>query len=133
MAADGSAARRARSETPTPAAGARATLRRAAQRQVASLDTVIHHRLRLGMVSALAATERLTFNELKALLKATDGNLSVHARKLEDAGYVTCTKGFDGRKPRTEYALTALGRKELGRYLTHMEALIRATRDTMGR
>ena len=86
-----------------------------------------------SLVSALAATEVLTFNELKGLMNTTDGNLSVHARKLEDVGYVTCTKGFDGRRPRTEYRLTALGRKELARYLTHMEALIRATRDTMGR
>ena len=98
-----------------------------------ALDRLIHERIRLGIVSALAAAERLTFNEIKALLKTTDGNLSVHARKLEDAGYVTCTKGFDGRRPRTEYQLTALGRRELARYLTHMEALIRATRDTLGR
>ena len=133
MAADGNAARRTRSEPPTPPGNAQANARRAAQRQAASLDNVIHHRLRLGIVSALAATERLTFNEIKALMKTTDGNLSVHARKLEDAGYVTCIKGFDGRRPRTEYELTALGRRELARYLTHMEALIRATRDTLGR
>ena len=97
------------------------------------LDRLIHERVRLAIVSALAVNETLTFNELKHLLGATDGNLSVHARKLEDASYVTCTKGFDGRRPRTEYQLTALGRKELGRYLTHMEALIRATRDTLAR
>jgi DNA-binding HxlR family transcriptional regulator len=129
MAADGSAARRAGADRPVPPAAARA----ARPRPPAALDNLIHHRLRLGNVSALAATERLTFNELKGLMNTTDGNLSVHARKLEDAGYVTCTKGFDGRRPRTEYGLTALGRKELSRYLTHMEALIRATRDTMGR
>ena len=95
-----------------------------------SLDNLIHHRLRLGIVSALAAAERLTFNEIKALLDATDGNLSVHARKLEEAGYVACTKSFEGRIPRTEYRLTAPGRKALERYLDHMEALIRAARDT---
>jgi DNA-binding MarR family transcriptional regulator len=89
--------------------------------------------MRLGIVSALAAADSLTFNELKAVLGATDGNLSVHARKLEEAGYVTCTKGFDGRRPRTEYRLSAAGRRELGRYVNHMEALIRMTRGTLGR
>jgi DNA-binding PadR family transcriptional regulator len=84
-------------------------------------------------VSALAAAESLTFNEIKALLETTDGNLSVHARKLEEADYVTCTKTFDGRRPRTEYRLTPVGRRELSRYLTHMEALIQATRDTLKR
>ena len=81
------------------------------------------------MVSALAVNERLTFTELRSLLRTTDGNLSVHARKLEDAGYVACTKGFDGRLPRTEYRLTAVGRRALERYLGHMEAIIRATRE----
>jgi len=98
-----------------------------------TLDRLIHERLRLGIVSALAVTERLTFNDLKRLLQTTDGNLSVHARKLEDAGYVTCTKGFDGRRPRTEYRLSPAGRRELGRYVNHMEALIRVTRGTLGR
>ena len=130
MAAEGSAARRARPDQPAPSAAARAA-RPSPARPAAALDNLIHHRLRLGIVSALAATEHMTFNELKGVMNTTDGNLSVHARKLEDAGYVTCTKGFDGRRPRTEYRLTALGRKELARYLTHMEALIRATRDTM--
>ncbi|HEY7878136.1 MAG TPA: transcriptional regulator [Gemmatimonadaceae bacterium] len=97
------------------------------------LDTLIHHRMRLGIVSALAAEESLTFNELKGLLRTTDGNLSVHARKLEDAQYVTVTKRFEGRRPRTEYRLTGAGRKALQRYLDHMEALIRATRDTLHR
>jgi len=92
------------------------------------LDRLIHERVRLAIVSALAARERLTFNELKALLKTTDGNLSVHARKLEDADYITCDKSFEGRVPKTEYRLTALGRRALERYLDHMEALIRATR-----
>ena len=93
-----------------------------------SLDKVIHERLRLGIVSALAVNERLTFNELKQLLQASDGNVSVHARKLEDAGYVSCHKSFEGRVPKTEYKLTAAGRKALERYLSHMEALIAATR-----
>ena len=94
-----------------------------------SLDRLIHERMLLGIVSALAANETLTFNELKALLQTTDGNLSVHARKLEEAGYISCTKSFEGRMPKTEYALTASGRKAFERYLDHMEALIRATRD----
>jgi DNA-binding HxlR family transcriptional regulator len=96
-------------------------------------ESVIHHRLRLGIVSALAAAEALTFNELKTLLKTTDGNLSVHCRKLEEASHVVCTKTFEGRRPRTEYRLAPLGRRELTRYLNHMEALIRATRETLGR
>jgi len=134
MAADANAARRPRSErTAPPAEVSPPAGRRAPFRDPAALDNLIHHRVRLGIVSALAAADRLTFNEIKALLKTTDGNLSVHARTLEDAGYVTCTKGFDGRRPRTEYRLTARGRRELARYLTHMEALIRATRDTLGR
>lgn len=93
------------------------------------LDRLIHERIRLGIVSALAVNRSLTFNELKALLKTTDGNLSVHARKLEEANYIVCTKSFDGRLPKTEYRLTAAGRKALERYLNHMEALIRATRE----
>jgi DNA-binding HxlR family transcriptional regulator len=95
----------------------------------ADLDRLIHERVRLGIVSALAVNRSLTFNELKAMLKTTDGNLSVHARKLEEADYIVCTKSFDGRLPKTEYRLTALGRKALERYLNHMEALIRATRE----
>lgn len=90
-----------------------------------ALDRVIHEHLRLAIVSALAVNEVLTFNDLKQLLDASDGNLSVHARKLEEAGYVSCKKGFDGRIPRTEYRLTAAGRKALERYLSHMEALIK--------
>jgi DNA-binding HxlR family transcriptional regulator len=92
------------------------------------LDRLIHERLRLGILSALAVNETLTFNELKKLLETTDGNLSVHARKLEDAEYIACTKSFDGRVPRTEYRLTATGRRAFDRYLQHMEALIQATR-----
>lgn len=90
-----------------------------------ALDRLIHERVRLAIVSALAVHESLSFNELKALLETSDGNVSVHARKLEDAGYVTCTKGFDGRIPRTEYQLAAAGRAALERYLSHMEALIK--------
>ena len=93
------------------------------------LDRLIHERMRLGIVSALAVNESLTFNDLKKLLATTDGNLSVHARKLEEAGYIACTKYFDGRLPKTEFRLTAPGRKALERYLDHMEALIRATRE----
>lgn len=93
------------------------------------LDRLIHERIRLGIVSALAANESLTFNHLKLLLKTTDGNLSVHARKLEEANYIACTKSFEGRMPKTEYRLTALGRRSLERYLDHMEALIHAMRD----
>ena len=92
------------------------------------LDRVIHERLRLGIVSALAVNEWLTFNELKALMKTTDGNLSVHARKLEDAQYVVCHKTFEGRVPKTRFRLTPAGRRALERYLEHMEAIIRATR-----
>jgi DNA-binding transcriptional ArsR family regulator len=95
----------------------------------ADLDRLIHERVRLGIVSALAINSSLTFNELKALLKTTDGNLSVHARKLEEANYIVCTKSFDGRLPKTEYRLAAPGRRALERYLNHMEALIRATRE----
>ena len=94
-----------------------------------ALDRVIHERVRLAIVSALAVHEMLTFNELKTLLDATDGNLSVHARKLEDAGYVACKKGYDGRVPRTEYSITEQGRGALQGYLQHMEALIKACRD----
>jgi DNA-binding HxlR family transcriptional regulator len=90
---------------------------------------VIHERLRLGIVSALAVNDRLTFNDLKRLLQTTDGNLSVHARKLEDADYISCDKTFDGRVPRTEYRLTGAGRRALEKYLAHMDAIIRAVRD----
>jgi len=94
------------------------------------IDRLIHERLRLGIISALAVNDSLTFNELKNLVKTTDGNLSVHARKLEDAGYVTCSKSFEGRTPKTEYSLTAAGRRALERYLDHMEALIGRMRKT---
>ncbi len=104
-----------------PVAPARPTLE--------ELDRLIHERLRLAIVSALAVNDALSFSELKQLLKTTDGNLSVHARKLEEADYVACRKYFDGRVPKTEYRLTAAGRRALERYLDHMEALIHATRE----
>ena len=99
-----------------------------ADAQPAELDRLIHERQRLGIVSALAVNESLSFNELKALMQTTDGNLSVHARKLEDAGYITCRKSFEGRVPHTDYSLTVAGRRALERYLDHMEAIIKATR-----
>jgi len=94
-----------------------------------SLDRLIHERLRLGIISALAANEVLTFSDLKSLLDTTDGNLSVHARKLEEAGYISCTKYFEGRLPKTEYKLTAAGRRALESYLSHMESLIQQMRN----
>jgi DNA-binding HxlR family transcriptional regulator len=94
-----------------------------------ALDRLIHERLRLGIVSALAVNDSLSFSDLKKLMRTTDGNLSVHARKLEEAEYIACTKSFAGRMPKTEYRLTAVGRRALERYLDHMEALIRATRE----
>ncbi len=93
-----------------------------------ALDRLIHERMRLAIVSALAVNERCSFNDLKALLGTSDGNLSVHARKLEEAGYITCTKSFEDRVPRTEFALSPAGRRALEEYLAHMEALIEATR-----
>src|SRR2546428_488610 len=121
MVAKSGVARRA--ETPEQSLKAEPAGRRAAE-----LDRLIHERVRLGIVSALAVNAALSFNELKGLLKATDGNLSVHARKLEAAQYIMCTKSFQGRIPKTEYRLTAAGRRALERYLDHMEALIRAAR-----
>jgi DNA-binding MarR family transcriptional regulator len=100
----------------------------AGQSRAPDLDRLIHERIRLGIVSALAVNEFLTFTELKQFLRTTDGNLSVHARKLEDAEYIACTKSFEDRFPRTEYRLTETGRWALERYLDHMEALIHATR-----
>ena len=93
------------------------------------LDKLIHERMRLGIISALAANKSLTFNDLKGLLNTTDGNVSVHARKLEEAGYLTCEKSFNGRIPLTEYRITETGREALNRYLNHMEALIRAMKN----
>jgi DNA-binding HxlR family transcriptional regulator len=115
-----------RADAERPPLGA---VRGGAPSDALELDRLIHERVRLAIVSALAVNEALSFNELKALLDTTDGNLSVHARKLEDAGYLTCTKSFEGRTPRTEYRLTPAGHGALQRYLGHMEALIRATRE----
>ena len=95
-----------------------------------NLDRLIHERLRLGIISALAANESLTFSELKNLMNTTDGNLSVHARKLEEAGYISCSKYFEGRLPKTEYKLTTAGRSALEDYLSHMESLIKQMRNT---
>jgi DNA-binding HxlR family transcriptional regulator len=100
-----------------------------AERALPDFDRIIHERIRLGIVSALAVNESLTFNELKRLLRTTDGNLSVHARRLEEADYISCTKSFEGRMPKTEYKLTAIGRKMFEKYLSHMEALIHAMRE----
>jgi DNA-binding MarR family transcriptional regulator len=124
MAGKQNSARRERDRKPAPApAGVGAAL------SAPKLDRLIHERLRLGILSALSVNQSLTFNELKKLLDTTDGNLSVHARKLEEAGYIACTKSFAGRLPRTEYRLAPAGRKALERYLDHMEALIQAMRD----
>ena len=116
--------RRQAAATPREVRGARASA------AAPTLDRLIHERLRLGIVSALAANESLTFNDLKNLVNSTDGNLSVHARRLEDAGYITCSKSFDGRMPKTEYKLTTAGRRALENYLNHMESLIRQMRNS---
>lgn len=109
----------------SPAKGGKAATARTPKNEPATgLDRLIHERTRLALISALAANTLLTFNDLKALLDISDGNLSAHARKLEDAGYIDCSKGYDGRMPRTEYRLTAAGRAALQKYIAHMEALI---------
>lgn len=127
--ADGARARR---EAPDPAPVKESTVSITAQAgkaNPAALDPIIHVRVRLGIVSALAVEESLTFNELKERLDTSDGNLSVHARKLEEAGYVEIRKSFEGRIPRTDYRLTKAGRRALEQYLDHMEALIESVRD----
>jgi DNA-binding MarR family transcriptional regulator len=113
-----------------PAAGRRVSRARGVSKGPAALelDPVIHERVRLGIISALAVNDELSFNDLKKLLDITDGNLSVHARKLEDAGYVKCLKSFVGRQPRTEFKLTAAGRRALEGYLEQMESVIRSAR-----
>jgi DNA-binding HxlR family transcriptional regulator len=124
-----------RDEQPTggragaPARGLTAVDGHAPDATPIDLDRLIHERIRLGIVSALAVNESLSFNALKSLMGTTDGNLSVHARKLEDAGYIRCTKSFEGRMPKTDFALTAAGRTALERYLGHMEAIIKSTRE----
>jgi len=105
-------------------------LRLAAEGDAPAVDRLIHQRTRLAIISMLAVNDSLTFNELKHLLETTDGNLSVHARKLEEAGYIDCEKSFEGRIPRTEYRITCEGREVLERYLEHMERLIQAVRDS---
>ena len=119
MAAKSNAARKLREKNPVLEAVG----------ETANIDRLVHERQRLGILSALSVNDALTFTELKKLLDTTDGNLSVHARKLEEAGYIACAKSFDGRVPRTDYKLTTPGRRALTRYLNHMEALIRAMRD----
>jgi DNA-binding MarR family transcriptional regulator len=118
----------ARPKVRTAGGSREGAARRSDRASADGLDRLIHEKLRLGIVSALAVNDSLTFNELKRLLHATDGNLSVHARKLENAGYVACAKTFEDRLPRTTYRLTAAGRRALSRYLDHMEALIRSAR-----
>ncbi len=125
MAKNGAARDDARAHSPMKGAA----VKKSPAKKAEELDRLIHERLRLGIVSALAVNDTLTFSDLKKLMDTTDGNLSVHARKLEEAEYIACTKSFEGRMPKTQYRLTAIGRRALERYLDHMEALIRATRD----
>ena len=116
-------------EEQTKAGALRSVRGKAPDEGPMALDRLIHERMRLGILSALAVNERMTFGDLKTLLKTTDGNLSVHSRKLEEAEYVLCEKSFEGRVPKTEYAITPAGRRALERYLDHMESLIRAARE----
>jgi DNA-binding transcriptional ArsR family regulator len=131
VAKSGSSPQRRRRAEPAekPADPLRSVRGRAPAETPLSLDRLIHERLRLGILSALAVNDSLSFNDLKKLMGTTDGNLSVHARKLEEAHYIACTKSFEGRVPKTEYAITVPGRRALERYLDHMEALIKATRE----
>ena len=121
---NGAARRGAGRRTPDPAR----SVQLPGQDEPSDVDRMIHEPMRLGIMSALAVNEHLSFNDLKTVLNATDGNLSVHARRLEEAGYIACSKGFEGRMPRTEFRLSSQGRRALDRYLDHMEALIKATR-----
>ena len=116
----------ARTATATTSVRARKPSEAPVETQIPDFDRLIHEKTRLAIVSALAVNSTLTFNELKAILKTTDGNVSVHARKLEEAGYLSCRKSFEGRMPKTEYTLTASGKRALEKYLGHMEALIEA-------
>ena len=126
--AKGTAMKRDDSATEAESADVALAAEAPAPQTALDLDRLIHERMRLGIVSALAVNDHLSFNDLKRLLKTTDGNLSVHARKLEEAGYVACEKFFEGRVPKTEYRLAPSGRRALERYLDHMEAIIQATR-----
>ena len=129
MAADRGATRRQTGE-PSPEMPPLGSVQgRPAEAGALDLDRLIHERVRLGIVSALAVNGSLTFTDLRDLLGTTDGNLSAHARRLEDAGYVVCSKSFEGRTPKTEFGLTDTGRRELNAYLDHMEAIIEATRE----
>ncbi len=128
MARQSSVQRHSESSPGTRPQRSRPEARPFAEERATGFDRLIHERMRLGIVSALAVNESLSFSDLKKILKTTDGNLSVHARRLEEAQYVTCTKYFEGRLPRTEFRLTPLGRHALERYLDEMEELIRATR-----
>lgn len=123
---------KARQETNASETRAQSDKHQSAKQKSAApnLDRLIHERLRLGIISALAANESLTFSEMKNLMNTTDGNLSVHARKLEEAGYISCSKYFEGRLPKTEYKLTAAGRSALQNYLSHMESLIKQMRNS---
>ena len=127
MAKQSTAKRESKQTSPAPEARPASAKQKSA---APNLDRLIHERLRLGIISALAANESLTFSELKNLMNTTDGNLSVHARKLEDAGYISVSKYFEGRLPKTEYKLTAAGRSALESYLSHMESLIKQMRNT---
>ena len=129
MAKQGALAEERQQKTRNDTRDLRSVRPRAPESRPLDLDRLIHERMRLGIVSALAVNDSLSFNDLKKLLKTTDGNLSVHARKLEEAHYITCTKYFERRLPKTEYRLTPAGRRALERYLAHMEALIQATRE----
>lgn len=129
MVARSSAARVEAATTTRPGKPIKSAGNSLADRTLPDFDRIIHERMRLGIVSALAVNDSLTFNELKKLLQTTDGNLSVHARRLEEAEYVSCTKSFEGRMPKTEYKLTQRGRKMFEKYLSHMEALIHAMRE----
>jgi DNA-binding MarR family transcriptional regulator len=117
-----------RSETPSRRASLAPVPSLSGDSEDAKFSRLVYERVRLGIMSALAVNDQLTFTDLKSLFDVSDGNLSAHARKLEDAGFVTCSKSFEGRRPKTEYRLTAAGRKALHRYLEHMEAVIKATR-----
>lgn len=129
MAKQRAVGRESEAEVRTETQGMRGVLERMFDRRPQDADRLIHERIRLGIVSALAVNDSLSFNDLKKLLKTTDGNLSVHARRLEEAQYISCSKYFDGRLPKTEYRLAAAGRRALEKYLQEMEALIRAARD----